>query len=143
MLCIVRAPVLLRGLRSTNVPARTQRALVRQVFGAAVTIALLNRARASTASTHTQHREHQAARTRGMATYVHAASNDLAVVYVTSEEQHAQGLASGLVEAGLAACVNIVPGAHCDLLSCLWHRSLSEKGTVCGPAVQLCALLHI
>jgi len=90
MLCIVRAPVLLRGLHRTSVQALagTRRALVRQVFSAAVTFALLSRARASPASTHTQLREHQAVRTRGMATYVQAASNDLAVVYVTSEEQH-------------------------------------------------------
>jgi len=136
MLCIVRAPVLLRGLHRTSVQALagTRRALVRQVFSAAVTFALLSRARASPASTHTQHREHQAVRTRGMATYVQAASNDLAVVYVTSEEQHAQGLASCLVEAGLAACVNIVPGAHCDLLLRSHHRKPgpSRKGTFCG-----------
>ena len=43
---------------------------------------------------------------------LYTASDDLAVVYVTAEEANAQNLASGLVEAELAACVNIVPGTH-------------------------------
>ena len=43
---------------------------------------------------------------------VYTASDDLAVVYVTAEETNAHNMAHGLVEGGLAACVNIVPGMH-------------------------------
>lgn len=109
-----RAPVFLRKLsksyilpQSIQATAVTRRGWTHQLVGSAPATPLLGRTSARAARPNSHHL-HQGA--CGMSMYT--ASDDLAVVYVTAEEENAQNLAHGLVDAELAACVNIVPGMH-------------------------------
>ena len=82
---------------------QTRRAFAHRLVGTAVALSLLgNRACAGSAVPRPHH--HQAARSMS-----YTACDDYIVVYVTALEADAKKLATGLLEAQLAACVNIVP----------------------------------
>ena len=82
---------------------QTRRAFAHRLVGTAVALSLLG-SRACAGSAVPRPHHHQAASSMS-----YTACDDYVVVYVTALEADAKKLATGLLEAQLAACVNIVP----------------------------------